>query len=204
MRLRGLAQEAGEYGFAAVCVNPRYVSVVANELRTQGASTKVASVAGFPLGASVTAIKVAETRQALDDGADEIDMVIALGALLEGDYPLVAEAIAAVAAATHEKRGAVLKVIIEAAALRGEQKVAACRLAAEGNADYVKTSTGLHPAGGATVEDVVLMKRACNLKIKAAGGIRQASTALALIEAGADRLGCSASVRIINELAASS
>jgi deoxyribose-phosphate aldolase len=95
-------------------------------------------------------------------------------------------------------------VIIEASALSEEQKIAACRLAAEGMADYVKTSTGLHPAGGATVADVALMKRACSLKIKAAGGIRRASTALALIEAGADRLGCSASVQIINELAVSS
>lgn len=198
--VRALVREALEYGFAAVCVNPWYVAAASEQVRASGGAIRVASVAGFPLGASTLQTKFAETRQALEDGADEIDMVIALGALIEGEHALVAEEISTLAAATHQKSGAILKVIIEAAALSDDQKQVACRLAADADADYVKTSTGFHPAGGATVADVKLMKGTTCLKVKASGGIRDADTALSLIAAGADRLGCSASVRILREL----
>lgn len=192
-----LCKEAKQYGFAAVCINPVHVRQAARLLR--GTPVKVCSVVGFPLGASRPEIKAMEARRALRDGAREIDMVINIGALKEGNYALVKEDIARVAEACH-KVGAVCKVIIEAALLTDDEKVTACRLAQEAKADYVKTSTGFGP-GGATEHDVALMRATVGptMGVKAAGGIRTAEQALSMIRAGATRLGTSASVRILQE-----
>jgi deoxyribose-phosphate aldolase len=195
-----LCDEAREYGFCAVCVNGRWVSLAADRL--EGTTVKVAAVAGFPLGADTTDIKVAQTREAVRNGADEIDMVADLAAIIENDASYLLHQFHWVRQACHSMRPAVaLKVIIESAALTVEQKVFACRMAQQAGVDFIKTSTGLHPAGGAAVEDIRLMKQtAPNCKIKAAGGIRTAQQAVAMLEAGADRIGTSASVAIINEL----
>jgi deoxyribose-phosphate aldolase len=195
-----LCDEAREYGFCAVCVNGRWVSLAADRL--QGASVKVAAVAGFPLGADTTEIKVAQTREAIRNGADEIDMVADLAAIIENDARYLQHQLGAVHQACRSMRPAVsLKVIIESAALTTEQKVFACQIAQLAGVDFLKTSTGLHPAGGATVEDVRLMKQtAPRCKIKAAGGIRTAQQAIAMLEAGADRIGASAGVALINEI----
>ncbi|HEY3242748.1 MAG TPA: deoxyribose-phosphate aldolase [Phycisphaerae bacterium] len=194
-----LCDDAREYGFVAVCVNPVHVQRAA--LRLVGSSVRVASVVGFPLGAGCSAIKAAEARRALDDGAVEIDMVAQLGALLEDDRRFVADDIRQVAAAVHAAGGErLLKVILETAALPREQIILGCRCAAEGEADFVKTSTGFHPAGGATVEAVRLLhQHAAPIKVKASGGIRDWSTARALLAAGATRLGTSAGVAILKE-----
>jgi len=193
-----LCEEAKEYGFAAVCINPVHVRQAAQLLR--GTPVKVCSVVGFPLGASRPEIKAMEARYALRDGAREIDMVINIGALKGGDYALVKEDIAKVVEACH-KVGAVCKVIIEAALLTDEEKVMACRLAQQAKADYVKTSTGFGP-GGATEHDVALMRATVgpSMGVKAAGGIRTAEEALSMIRAGATRLGTSAGVRIVREV----
>ena len=195
-----LCDEAREYGFCAVCVNGRWVSPAADRL--EGTPVKVAAVAGFPLGAETTDIKVAQAREAVRNGADEIDVVADLAAIIENDASYLLHQFHAVRQACQSMRPtALLKVIIESAALTTEQKVFACRMAQQAGVDFVKTSTGLHPAGGATVEDVRLMKQnAPNCRIKAAGGIRTAQQALAMLEAGADRIGTSAGVAIINEL----
>jgi deoxyribose-phosphate aldolase len=195
-----LCDEALSFGFAAVCVNPVWVARCAKRLNGRIA---VASVAGFPLGANRTDIKVGETTRALDDGAIEIDMVVRLGDLVAGETAAVRDDIAAVAEAVHARsRDHVLKVILETAALDEAGIAAGCRCAVEGGADFVKTSTGFHPAGGATVEAVRLLRaHAPGLKVKASGGIRDAATALAMIEAGADRLGCSAGVEIVRSIA---
>lgn len=192
-----LCAEAREYGFAAVCVNPSYVAYAAQQL--VGSDVKVASVAGFPLGATLTQVKVYETEQALLDGATEIDMVINVGALKAGNDELVQQDVAAVAMAAH-RRGAACKVIIEAALLSDEEKVRACRLAQAAGADYVKTSTGFGP-GGATVDDVALMRQTVGpeLGVKAAGGVRNLEQAKAMIQAGATRIGASAGVKIMAE-----
>ncbi len=195
-----LCDEAMEHGFAAVCVNPVWVAHC--EKRVGATRVHVASVVGFPLGASRTDVKVDETRRAIDDGALEIDMVIRIGDLVAGNTSRVSDDIEAVAhvvhAASHDHR---LKVILETAALTETQIIAGCRCAAEAQADFVKTSTGFHPAGGATAEAVRLLhKHASPILVKASGGIRDLATATAMIEAGASRLGCSASVKIVNEL----
>jgi deoxyribose-phosphate aldolase len=160
------------------------------------------SVAGFPLGASATATKVDEAQRALDDGAAEIDMVAPLGALIAGDRTRVREDIQAVADVVHKAaRGGVLKVILETGALTGEQIILGCRCCAEGEADFVKTSTGFHPAGGATLEHVRLLYRCASpILVKAAGGIRTAARARAMLEAGAARLGTSSGVAIVEEV----
>jgi len=195
-----LCAEALEHGFIAVCVNPVWVARC--RARLAGAPTLIASVAGFPLGASATAIKVDESRRAIDDGATEIDMVIRIGELIAGETAAVRDDIAAVAQAVHAASPQhVLKVILETAALTTEQIIAGCRCVAEAQADFVKTSTGFHPAGGATVEAVRLLHRhSAPIKVKAAGGIRDLTTAKAMLEAGASRLGCSAGVSILGEL----
>ncbi len=195
-----LCDEAREYSFCAVCVNGRWVSPAADRL--EGSSVKVAAVAGFPLGADTTEIKAAQAREAVRNGADEIDMVADLAAIIENDASYLLHQFHAVRQACQSMRpAAVLKVIIESAALTREQKIFVCQIAQQAGVDFVKTSTGLHPAGGATVEDVRLMKEnAPNCKIKAAGGIRTAQQALAMLEAGADRIGTSAGVAIIKEL----
>ncbi len=196
-QIERLCDEARRYGFAAVCVNPVYVRLAAERL--QGAEVAVCSVVGFPLGATTTAAKVYEARQALADGASELDMVIHVGALKAGDYERVQEDIAAVADVCH-KGGALLKVIIETALLDDAEKVTACRLAQAAGADFVKTSTGF-AGGGATAEDVRLMRQTVGprMGVKAAGGIRSYADALAMIEAGANRIGASAGVRIVEQ-----
>jgi deoxyribose-phosphate aldolase len=192
-----MCKEAKEYQFAAVCVNPSYVSRAAGQLA--GTNVQVASVAGFPLGATLTQVKVYEAEQALLDGATEIDMVINIGALKAGDSDLVRDDISAVAYTVH-RRDAICKVIIEAALLSDEEKALACNLAKEANADYVKTSTGFGP-GGATTEDVALMRQTVGpaLGVKAAGGVRNLEQAKAMIRAGATRIGASAGVKIVQE-----
>ena len=187
--------EALQYEFASVCVNAFWVPLVAAELK--GSSVKVCTVAGFPLGATSTAAKVAETRAALADGAGEIDMVINLGALRGGETGVVEQDIRAVVEASHQA-GAIVKVIIETALLTDDQKVLACRLAQAAGADFVKTSTGFAKSG-ATVEDVALMRRTVGpaMGVKASGGIRTLDDLKAMVAAGATRIGASAGVRMM-------
>jgi len=193
-----LCDEAMRYCFAAVCVNPIWVARCSR--RMSNSAVRVASVIGFPLGASRTDTKVDETRRAIDDGAREIDMVVRLGDLVAGETSVVRDDIAAVADAVHAASSDHhLKVILETAALNEAQIIAGCRCAIEARADYVKTSTGFHPAGGATVESVRLLARhGAPLKVKAAGGIRNFPTMRTMIEAGASRIGCSAGPKIMN------
>jgi len=192
-----LCAEAREHRFAAVCVNPVYVPLAADLLA--GSEIEVATVVGFPLGATPTAVKVFETLQAIQGGATEIDMVLPIGLLKAGRYDKVAQDINAVAQAAHAA-GAIVKVILETALLTDEEKIAACLLSKHAGADFVKTSTGFGP-GGATVEDVALMRRIVgpHLGVKAAGGIRTFAQAKAMVEAGANRLGASAGVRLVAE-----
>lgn len=195
-----LCDEAIVHGFAGVCVNPVFVAWAARRLAAYPA-IRVITVVGFPLGANTTATKAFEARRALDDGAHEIDMVVHLGALIVGDRKSVRADIESVAAAVHRATppGA-LKVILETATLDEERIILGCRCAVEGEADFVKTSTGFHPAGGATVEHVRLLRRHVSpIQVKAAGGIRTWAQAVAMIEAGAARLGTSASVAILRE-----
>jgi deoxyribose-phosphate aldolase len=190
-----LCYEANKHGFASVCVNPSYVKLCADLLK--GSEVLICTVVGFPLGATSTESKVFETQKAVRDGATEVDMVISVGALKSRDYELVERDIASVARACHAGN-AILKVIIEAALLTDEEKVAACQLAKVAEADFVKTSTGFGP-GGATAEDVDLMRRVVGprMGVKAAGGIHTYEDAQKMIAAGASRIGASASVKII-------
>ena len=201
-RIVQLCLDAQTYGFHAVCVNGRWVSLAADLLA--GSKVCVAGVVSLPLGADTTGIKVAQAKDAVFAGADEIDMVADLAAIIEGDSKYLLDQLKAVRKVCRSMWPAVvLKVIIESAALTTEQKVFACRIAQQAGVDFLKTSTGLHPAGGATVEDVKLIKEtapAC--RIKAAGGIRTASRALELLAAGAERIGTSSGVKIISELRA--
>jgi deoxyribose-phosphate aldolase len=192
-----LCNEAIQYGFYAVCVNPYRVKLAKEYLKEKNADVKVASVIGFPLGATPTEVKVFEARKALDDGADELDMVINIGALKDKDYDYVENDIAEVVKVAHE-RGALVKVIIETCYLTEEEKVKACELAKEAGADFVKTSTGFG-SGGATVEDVKLMRKVVGpeMGVKAAGGIRTYEQALEMIKAGANRIGTSSGVKIV-------
>lgn len=192
-----LCAEAAEHSFATVCVNPIYVALAANLLH--GTPVAVCTVAGFPLGATPTPVKRFEALQVLDDGAVEVDMVIPIGRLKAGQHDVVRDDIYALAQLCHEQ-GALLKVILENALLTDEEKVSACRLAVEAGADFVKTSTGF-ARSGATVADVALMRRTVGpeIGVKAAGGIRTYADALAMIEAGANRLGASASLKILEE-----
>ena len=187
-----VCREAREHHFMSVCVNSYYTGFVADEL--QGSDVRVCTVVGFPLGQMSTKAKAAETRIAVEDGADEIDMVINLGALKGGDDAVVFEDIRAVRKACE---GKVLKVIIETCLLNEEEKVRACRLAMEAKADFVKTSTGFS-TGGATKEDVALMRKTVGdtMGVKASGGIRDKEKAVEMLEAGADRLGTSATIAI--------
>jgi deoxyribose-phosphate aldolase len=190
-----LCYEARKYGFASVCVNPTNVKLCAQLLH--GSGVPVCTVVGFPLGATPTEVKVFETQQAIRDGATEVDMVINVGALKSRDYELVERDIASIARACHAGN-AILKVIIEAALLTDEEKVIACQLAKVAGAEFVKTSTGFGP-GGATMEDVALMRRVVGptIGVKAAGGIRTYEEATKMIAAGATRIGASASVKIV-------
>ena len=190
-----LCAEAIEYGFASVCVNPSWVKRAATNVR--GSDVKVASVIGFPLGATPPEIKAMEARRAIRDGADEIDMVINIGALKSGDHDLVRKDIAKVSDACHETR-ALNKVIIETSLLNDEEKVMASHLAHLAKADFVKTSTGF-AGGGATVHDVLLMRETIGPKmgIKASGGVRNREDAEEMIAAGATRIGASAGIAIV-------
>lgn len=201
-QIKQLCQEAKNYGFYSVCVNPRWLSLAAEELA--GSKVAVCGVVSFPFGADTTKIKVAQAKEAILDGADEIDMVADLAAIICGNERYLSHQLQAVVKVCHSMRPKVLlKVIIESAALSEEQKRFACRIAEACGVDFVKTSTGMHPAGGATVEDVKLMKESApHCKIKAAGGIRTAKQALEMLEAGADRIGTSSGIEIINQLKA--
>jgi deoxyribose-phosphate aldolase len=198
-QIKQLCEEAQTYGFHAVSVNPRWVGFAADQ--SQGSKVAVGGVVSLPLGADTTKIKVAQTKEAIFAGADEIDMVADLAAIIEGDSPYLTNQLQAVLKVCRSMRPPVLlKVIIESAALSREQIIFACQIADKCGVDFVKTSTGMNPAGGARIEDIKLMKEnAPHCKIKAAGGIRTAKQAIEMLEAGADRIGTSASVGIINE-----
>jgi deoxyribose-phosphate aldolase len=193
-----LCEEAHEYGFGAVMVNPCHVALASANLQNSG--VKVGAVVGFPLGATLTSVKVFETRETLKLGAREIDMVLNIGALKAGDRDLVSSDIAGVADLVHERK-ALLKVILETVLLTQEEKLAACAISEKAGADFVKTSTGFL-GGVATVEDVALMRGAVKIGVKASGGIRTANDARAMIEAGANRLGTSSGLSIVRELRA--
>ncbi|WP_241154442.1 deoxyribose-phosphate aldolase [Staphylospora marina] len=188
-----LCQEALQHGFASVCIQPFWVKEAAERLA--GSDVKVCTVIGFPLGANTTEVKAFETENAVKNGADEIDMVINVGALKSGDFDVVREDIRAVVKAAG---GAVVKVILETGLLSDEEIVKACELSKEAGAHFVKTSTGFGK-GGATVHHVSLMRRTVgdDMGVKASGGIRDQETALRMIEAGANRIGASASVAIV-------
>jgi deoxyribose-phosphate aldolase len=190
-----LCEEARSFCFASVCVNPSYVALSAQYLR--GSGVKVCTVVGFPLGSTTPTVKAIEARDAIANGADEIDMVINIGALKSGNDAMVYDDIKAVREAT---RGKVLKVILETSLLSNEEKVRACAMAKKAGADFVKTSTGFG-GGGATVEDIKLMRLTVGplMGVKASGGIRDAKGAADMIAAGATRLGTSASVAIVTD-----
>ncbi len=192
-----LCAEAREHSFASVCVNASHVALCARLLA--GSAAAVCTVVGFPLGATTTATKVFETNDAIAAGAHEIDMVISVGQLKAGDYEYVLHDIRQVVEASHAG-GAICKVIIETALLNDAEKVAASLLAIKAGADFVKTSTGFS-TGGATVADVALMRRTVgpDIGVKAAGGVRGYRDALAMIAAGATRLGASAGIAIVRE-----
>lgn len=191
-----ICKEALEHSFASVCVNQYRTKQVAEALA--GSNVKVCTVVGFPLGAVSPQIKAFETELAIKDGAEEIDMVINIGALKDKNYDAVRDDIKAVRDVC-EKGKITLKVIIETCLLNDDEKTIACKLALEAGADFVKTSTGFS-TGGATVEDVTLMRKTVGnaAYVKASGGIRDKDTAIAMVEAGADRLGTSATVAIIS------
>jgi deoxyribose-phosphate aldolase len=193
--VKKICDEAKEYNFFSVCVNPYYVSFAKDAL--EKTDVKVTSVIGFPLGASVTKIKASEAKEAIDHGADEIDMVINIAALKNKAFDYVLNDIKAVKDACGDH---VLKVIIETCLLDDEEKIKACKLAKEAGADFVKTSTGFS-TGGATIEDVKLMRQTVGetMGIKASGGIRSKEKAQKMIDAGATRIGASSSVKIMNE-----
>lgn len=190
-----LCQEARQYDFASVCVNTCYVPL-AKELLA-GSDVKVCCVVGFPLGAMDTVSKAFEAKTAVENGAQEVDMVINIGALKDKDYDYVTKDIAAVVEAS---KPAIVKVIIEACLLTDEEKVEACKCSMNAKAEFVKTSTGFS-THGATPEDVALMKKTVGdvCKVKAAGGVRSYDDAMKMIEAGADRLGCSAGIKVMEE-----
>ncbi len=194
--IKTLCEEAKEYGFFSVCVNPYYVKF-AKELLNKS-NVKVATVIGFPLGNTTKDVKKYEAQNAIENGADELDMVINIGALKDKNYKVVKEDIEAVV--NIAKGRALVKVIIETCLLENEEKKMACKLAKEAGADFVKTSTGFS-TGGAKVEDVKLMREVVgdNMGVKASGGIRNYETAVKMIKAGATRIGASSSVKIIEE-----
>ncbi|HEX9760092.1 MAG TPA: deoxyribose-phosphate aldolase [Candidatus Acidoferrales bacterium] len=196
-----LCQEAVKFGFASVCVNPWYVPLVAEQVR--GSQVKVCTVVGFPLGATLPQVKIREAEEVLKLGAQEVDMVMNVGALKSGQDEVVEQDIRGVAEACH-RCGAILKVILETALLTDEEKVRACAAAKRAAADFVKTSTGFGP-GGATAEDVALMRCivGSDVGVKASGGIRSLADVKKMVTAGATRIGASASVRILEEAARS-
>ena len=193
-QIEKLCEEAREFNFASVCVNPTWVALAAEKL--EGAEAKVCTVIGFPLGAVTTETKAFETKDAIQKGATEVDMVINIGALKDGNNELVEQDIKAVVEAAKGK--ALVKVIIETCLLTDEEKTRACELSVKAGADYVKTSTGFS-TGGATVEDIKLMRKTVgpNIGVKASGGVRDLEGSQAMIDAGATRIGASAGVKIV-------
>ncbi|MCR8745380.1 deoxyribose-phosphate aldolase [Romboutsia lituseburensis] len=190
-----ICSEAKEYGFFSVCVNPTQIELVKKEL--QGSEVKVCTVIGFPLGANTPEVKAFETKDAIAKGADEVDMVINIGALKDKNYEVVERDIKAVVDAAN--KAALVKVIIETCYLTDEEKKIACELAVKAGTDYVKTSTGFG-TGGSTPEDIKLMRETVgeNIGVKASGGVRCEKDAIAVIEAGASRIGASASIAIVS------
>lgn len=191
-----LCQEATEYNFSSVCVNPTWVKLASEQL--EGTDVAVCTVIGFPLGASTPETKAYEAKNAIDNGATEVDMVINIGALKDKNDALVETDIKTVVDMAEGK--ALVKVIIETSLLTNQEKVRACQLAVAAGADFVKTSTGFS-RGGATADDITLMREAVGptVGVKASGGIRDKKTALAMIEAGATRIGASAGIAIVKE-----
>jgi deoxyribose-phosphate aldolase len=200
-QIQSLCEEAREYSFASVCVNPTWVKYAADLL--QGSDVKVCTVIGFPLGATTPETKAFETKNAIENGAEEVDIVINIGALKSGDLELVEQDILAVTNAAKGK--AITKVIIETCLLTDEEKIRACELAVKAGTDYVKTSTGFS-TGGATVEDIALMRKTVgpNIGVKASGGVRSPEDAQQMIEAGATRIGASSGVKIVQGLTSDS
>lgn len=200
-QIQSLCEEARVYSFASVCVNPTWVKYAADLL--QGSDVKVCTVIGFPLGATTPETKAFETKNAIENGAEEVDMVINIGALKSGDLELVEQDILAVTNAAKGK--AITKVIIETCLLTDEEKIRACELAVKAGTDYVKTSTGFS-TGGATVEDIALMRKTVgpNIGVKASGGVRSPEDAQQMIEAGATRIGASSGVKIVQGLTSDS
>lgn len=198
-KVKEICAEAREYGFMSVCVNLTHTALVSKEL--EGSDVKTCTVVGFPLGAMTPEVKAFETKTAVELGADEIDMVINIGAMKDGNFDLVERDIKAVVDASGK---ALVKVIFETCLLTKEEIVKAAELSVAAGADFVKTSTGFS-TGGATVEDVALMKKTVGdqAKVKASGGVRTYEDAMAVIEAGAERIGASAGVSIVNHEEAS-
>lgn len=194
--VRKVCEEALEYGFASVCINPANISLASEMLK--GSKVKVCTVIGFPLGANTSAVKAFETDDAIKNGAQEVDMVINIGKLKDKDYEYVKNDIKAVVDAS--KGRALSKVIIETCLLTDEEKAKACELAKEAGADYVKTSTGFS-TGGATPEDIKLMRETVGpeMGVKASGGVRTYEDAMAVVENGATRIGASASIAIVEQ-----
>ncbi|KXZ39534.1 deoxyribose-phosphate aldolase [Alkalithermobacter thermoalcaliphilus JW-YL-7 = DSM 7308] len=192
--VKKVCKEAKEYGFFSVCINPAYIELAKKEL--EGSDVKVCTVIGFPLGANTPEVKAFETKDAIQKGADEVDMVINIGALKDKKYDYVQKDIKAVVDAADKK--ALVKVIIETCYLTDEEKKIACELAKKAGADYVKTSTGFG-TGGSTPQDIKLMRETVgqNMGVKASGGVRTEEDAKAVIEAGASRIGASSSVAIV-------
>ncbi len=188
-----LCEEAKKYNFASVCINPCYIKTCVEKLK--GTDIDICTVVGFPLGSMTTEAKLFETEQALKDGATEIDMVINIGKLKDKNYDYINNEISSLKKVCGDK---VLKVIIETCLLTDDEKIKACELSKEAGADFVKTSTGMSK-GGATKEDIALMRKVVGEKlgVKASGGIKDLDTANSMIEAGASRIGCSATVSII-------
>lgn len=194
--IKKIADEAKEYGFASVCVNPCHVKLVADALKDT--DVKVCTVIGFPLGANTTETKVFETKEAILNGANEIDMVLNIGKLKSGDYDYVKKDIEAVTNTAKSFGEIIVKVILETCYLTDDEKVRACKITVDAGADFVKTSTGFG-SGGATVHDVELMRKTVgeNFGVKASGGIRTADFAKEIVKAGANRIGTSSGIQIV-------
>jgi deoxyribose-phosphate aldolase len=192
--VKRFCDEAKQYHFASVCINPTHVAFVANELK--GSGVKTCCVIGFPLGANTPSIKAAEAAEAVRNGAEEVDMVINIGALKDQDYELVFQDIGEVVAEAHPR--ALVKVIIETCLLTNEEKVKACQIAQRAHADFVKTSTGFG-SGGATIEDVRLMKQVVGdtMQVKASTGINDRKIFDEMLAAGATRMGTSKGIKIV-------
>jgi len=196
-QIHKLCEEAAEFGFAAVCLNPAYVTQAVKLVR--GSGVKVCTVVGFPLGATLTEVKIFEAKESMKLGAQEIDMVINIGALKSGETSVVESDVRRVVEECH-RGGAICKVILENALLTDDEKLSACHVARNAGADFVKTSTGFGP-GGATTEDVALMRTAVGprMGVKAAGGIRTYDDLRRMVAAGATRIGTSSGVKIIEQ-----